>query len=649
MQTPLERRPAGALASGSALLLAPAALLFAALFFGGGVGGDGLYWIGVWALIAAGTAFAAGALGAVPLPAPRGSGLACLLLLAALAAWLGLTMWWSIAPDRSWEAFNRVLVYLAFAGLGLLAGSLVPRPARTLAGGLAALLALVLLWALAGKVVPALFPDGARVARLRNPVGYWNGLALAAATALPLGLWLAAERRRAAALRAGGTVLVYLGELVLLLTYSRGGIAVASLAVLAWLALGRERLESLAALLVASLPAAAVAAWAFSRPALTDDLQPYADRVNDGAWFGVLACAGAALVAGAAFVAARLALPEERRRRWTLGLGTVAAALALAALAAVLAVRGGDVLDEFRGARATEVTQDPTRLADLSSSNRWKWWKEAWTLFEDDPAGGTGAATFEIARRDVRVGSITTTEPHNLALQFLSETGIVGFLLLVGIAAAGAAASATALRRLEGGERPAAAALAIGVGAYLVHSLADIDWDLVAVSAPAFFSLGALVGFGSPARPRRSAPGATVAAVAALAALYSLTAPYAAGRLVDSAYDAIAAGDVAEAVSDADAARGLDPLAVDPLLALGDAEALRGRDRAALRRYEQATRLQPENSSTWYALGAYELATGRDRAALRHLDRAYGLDPYGPAGRPGGLLDQARARVEGRG
>jgi cytochrome c-type biogenesis protein CcmH/NrfG len=59
-------------------------------------------------------------------------------------------------------------------------------------------------------------------------------------------------------------------------------------------------------------------------------------------------------------------------------------------------------------------------------------------------------------------------------------------------------------------------------------------------------------------------------------------------------------------------------------------------------------KLQPENSNTWYALGSFEFFTGRYRAALHDLDRAYGLDPYGPAGRPGGLLDQARAKVEGR-
>jgi len=47
--------------------------------------------------------------------------------------------------------------------------------------------------------------------------------------------------------------------------------------------------------------------------------------------------------------------------------------------------------------------------------------------------------------------------------------------------------------------------------------------------------------------------------------------------------------------------------------------------------------------------GSYEFFTGRYKEALHDLDRAYGLDPYGPAGRPGGLLDQARAKVLGGG
>jgi hypothetical protein len=353
--------------------------------------------------------------------------------------------------------------------------------------------------------------------------------------------------------------------------------------------------------------------------------------VNDGAWFGVIASAGVAAVAALAHAAAGRAIGEEERRRYVRALGALVGVAATAGLAAVLAVGGGKILDEFRGVPGAEVTQSPGRLAELGSSNRWRWWQEAWTLFEEEPAGGKGAGTFEIARRPIREGAIVTTDPHNLPLRFLSDTGIVGFLLLLGFAAAAGAAAVSRVRRLDLPERAAAAALAVGVGAYAVHSVVDIHWDFVAVSAPAFLSLG-VVGV----------------SVLALAAVYSLAAPYASSRLVDAAYDAIADGRTAQAVSDAGSARWLDPLSVDPLFAGGDAETARFHDAAALAAYRRAVRLQPENSSTWYALGSYELFTGRYRAALHDLDRAYALDPYGPAGRPGGLLDQARAKVEGR-
>ncbi len=640
--------------AGPAILSASGALLFVSLFFGGGVSDGRLFWIGAFAVLAVMAAVLTGAF-----PRPAGAGLVCLLALVALAAWVGLTMAWSVAPDRSWAAFDRILVYCAFAFLGGLAVA-VPRPARSVAAGLAGLIGLVLLWALAGKVVPALFPGGARVARLRNPIDYWNSLALVAAVAAPLSLWLASWRRHPVWLRAGGVVLLYLAELVVVLTYSRAGIAVFALAVGGWLVLGRDRLEGLATVLVATPVAALVAVWAFSRPAITDDLQPYADRVNDGAWFGVLLSVGAAAVAGLAYLALRVEVAAGDRRRYAQVVGAALAAAVAIGLAVVIVAKGGTILDEFRGAHG-QVSQGKTRFAELSSSNRWTWWKEAWTLFTRAPLGGKGAATFEIARRDVRGNALVTSEPHDLPLQFLAETGIVGFLLLLGAGAAGVVAIRSTIRRLDAPERGAAVALAAGVGAYAVHVLVDIHWEFVAVSAPVFFVLGALVGLGAERRVGGGRLGSLAAGAVGVAALYSLTAPYVSGRLVDSAYTALADGRIGQALSDGRTARWLNPLAVDPLQALADTEAdrraealargdgqvARLADAAALRRYRQAVALQPENSSTWYALGAYEYYTGRFREALHDLDRAYGLDPWGPAGHRGGLLDQARAKVEG--
>src|SRR4051794_39976758 len=102
--------------AGPASLGAAGALLLVALFFGDGTSDGRLFWIGAFAVLASVALLAAG-----PVPVPRGPGAICLGLLAALAAWVALTMGWSIAPDRSWAAFDRILVYGAFAVLGLLA------------------------------------------------------------------------------------------------------------------------------------------------------------------------------------------------------------------------------------------------------------------------------------------------------------------------------------------------------------------------------------------------------------------------------------------------------------------------------------------------------------------------------------------------
>jgi O-Antigen ligase len=632
----------------SPVLGAAGVLLLVALFFGDGSSDGRLFWIGAFAVITSLAVAIATFAGVVPGPSPTRAGAAAVGLFAAFVLWGGLTIAWSVAPDRSWAYLDRGLVYLAFAVLGLYVGAFVRRPATTTAGVLAALLLGVFAWALLGKVFPSLFPDGARVARLRNPVGYWNALALLAAVALPVSLWLAALRRHHRAVRAGGVLLLYVAEVALVLTYSRAGIIVAGLGVCVWLVLSTDRFEGLVMLVAGSAPAVGVAAWASTQAGLVDDLQTFSSRQRSGAWFALALVLGAVAALALSHLGARAGdrLSPDGRSRWTrrLGLAIVVAAV-VGAVGASLASGGpGKWLDEFRG--KGEVVQSSGRLGMLSSNNRWTWWQEGWQLFTDDPAGGKGAHTFEIARRPIRVGSIVTEEPHNVGVQFLAETGIIGFLLGIGAACLAAAGCIQALRRLEGEERAAAAALAAALPVYLAHALADIDWDFVAASAPVFLVVGLLLTAGREARAPKSRPlVAATTAVVGLAVLYSLTAPWLAGRKVEDAYAALGRGDAAAAVSAARQARDLDPLSVDPLWVWALAEESRGSVAGALRRYRSAVDLQPENSDTWYSLGAYEFALRRYRAALRDLDHAYGLDPYGPAGLPGGLLDQARAKV----
>jgi tetratricopeptide (TPR) repeat protein len=614
---------AGASPAASAVFGAAIALVGAALFFSGGSRLGPLAWIGTFAILAAGLAVAAALWGLLPVPALGREGLAFVAFATALVAWIGASIVWSAAPDRSWDYFNRGLVYLAFTVLGLFVAVLDERAVRRVAAACAVLFTAVALWALAGKVIPWLYDDYGRAARLRSPVGYWNALALVSAFGLPLALWAASRRAHALWVRAGGVVAVYVLGVALLLTYSRGGIAAALFALAAWFVLTEDRLDGAAALAVAGLPAAVVVGTAFSLTGVADDGQPHSVRVHDGAWFGLALVLVGLLVAGLAVAAlryeARRPLPAARRRLL----------VRVAAVAGVVALLVGGAALAIRGASEDVVEQDPSRIGATGSNNRLDWWHEALDAWRGAPIVGTGAASFELAHRRLRDSpGIEVTEPHNLALQFLAETGLIGFLLAAGTAAAVIWGGWLALRRLEGEQRAAAAALGLVLPTYLLHALADYDWDFIAVSAPFFFVAGLLLAVGRrPLTVARHRVGALAAVLVTWAALYSLLAPRLAERKVDDAYAAL--DNPSQAVDDARDAHSLNPLSIDPLLAWAAAEEAEGRTQRALELYVEAVDLQPLNPDAWYELGRFELEALDDRErARRDLSRALELDPY---------------------
>ncbi|HKI91900.1 MAG TPA: hypothetical protein VJ986_06340, partial [Gaiellaceae bacterium] len=177
---------------GPAAAAGAGALAFCALFFSDGFATAPLVWIGGLTLLLAAALAAAPLVRLAPGPrldAPAVTFAACLL---ALVVWAGASTTWSLSPERSWGFTNRTLVYAAFALVGLALPSRLSRPASRTADAAAALVALVLGWALLARCVPALYSDYGRVARLRAPVGYWNELALLGAVTVPLALRLAA-------------------------------------------------------------------------------------------------------------------------------------------------------------------------------------------------------------------------------------------------------------------------------------------------------------------------------------------------------------------------------------------------------------------------------------------------------------------------
>jgi hypothetical protein len=395
-----------------------------------------------------------------------------------------------------------------------------------------------------------------------------------------------------------------------LLTYPRGVFIPAVVVVAGGLALDDDRLESTRTLLAAAVPAAIVVGIAFALPGVTGDGESSHTRWRDGLIFGALLIVGAI----AATMLRRVPLPRVPRRV-LLGVG----AAVIVALVAVAVVRGG-------GSGA--IGNSGGRLADTSSNFRFTWWGQAVRGWEHDKLLGTGAGTFHVTNLRYRDSYLDyTTEPHNLPLQFLTEVGIVGLALFL--------LAAVALLRGSYRRRAHELALALVLPAYLVHSLVDIDWDFVAVSAPAFLAAGALAG-GLPVR--HVSPFASLAAAGvALLAFVVLLLPWLGERW--SAEATVAPP--ARAVKLAERARSVDPLLVEPLWALAFAAELRGDLPTAFAYYEEATRKQPKNADTWLFAGQFAFTHGCMRAAYDNLERFTELDNKARPSRGGDAYNAA--------
>jgi hypothetical protein len=585
----------------------------AALFFARDPGDSRLPWLGIAALVLAGFLFAT--------RSPP-DGLVALVPLAALALWFAASIAWSVEPDRSWSYANRTFVYLAFALVG---AYLAAEPGRLLYG-FSILLGGVCVWALAGKVLPWLYEDYGRIARLRAPVGYWNGLALLGDIALPIGLCLATRMRWA------GTLLVYGWIVVIGMTYSRGGVLVAVVVVALWMWLSRSWLEALSTLVAAGLPAVGALAVAFSLPGVTSDGQTDTARLRAGIVFGLVLAANAAI----AVALSRFPLPAVTATR---RIALAVLAVAIAAAVAVGAANAHSLWSSFTTSSGAELSNSPGRLVSSSGNFRWSWWQQAWQGFEHAPLKGTGAGTFVVTNLRYRTSSLDQTiEPHDLPLQFLSETGVIGLLLF---------GASIAWLVVRGRRRPGPQlALALALPAYFLHSLLDLDWDFVSVSAPVFLIAGALVVRPST-RPRPRAFTVLTAGGVFLLVGFSLVAVWLGAHWSEQASAAVGVND-ARALRLAGRARQMNPLSLDPLYQAAAAEIDKG---AAIKRahakdwrtrykavneqaygyYTKATEVQPSSADAWFQLGLFQLATRKcARAAYTAFNRATTLDPKNP-------------------
>ena len=564
------------------------------------------------ALAAAGAALGAGRL----LPRTSGAGWPAAGLLAAFAAWCGLSLAWSATPDLSWQATNRAAAYALVVVLALAAGTRAPRAVERTALGLLAVALAAAVDALAGKALPGLTDGTALSPRLREPLGYWNALALLCVLGMPVALRIATDAARSAGVRLAALGALWLLVMTAGLTYSRGAILAFAVALVVLVAFGAAGLRALAAAALAGAAAAPALAFAFTRSSLATPDTPLAERAAGGReLLAVLAVCLLALLA-----AGRLTLRAERRVAWSAQRTRrtwAALAGASALLVAALAVTGAvaDAARQFADTRDAPSVSTPSRLL------------------------------FPALHLQYRHNRLPVRQPHDAPLEFLAETGIVGAALgLAGVAALLWAAGAQVRRRMRGArERELAVALLAGGAAWAVHTLVDWDWEIPGVTVPALLALGVAAAraggprrsaLGTPARARPRPVALAVAALAAWAYLASALLPAVADHKADGALRAAQPGaspaTLHDAAARADLAARLDPLAVRPLFAGAAIAQRRGRELEVRRLLLDAVRREPSNAQAWLRLAIDALGlvdrTGAEAAARRAL----AFDPRNP-------------------
>jgi O-antigen ligase/polysaccharide polymerase Wzy-like membrane protein/tetratricopeptide repeat protein len=594
--------------------------------YGSVAAADWLPYAIVLGLVVAAIAFS-GAAFAPPFAAAGG-----VLALVALAGWVALSLRWSPAPSLARdEALLTALYALALLAPLLTVGSAVERLGATaiVVAGLAGLAIATQLRLRLGSDPVVLYVFG----RLDFPVSYPNADAAFFLVAFWPAVGLAAHRAwpavaRAAALAAATAVLAGW-----LLTQSKGGGIALGVSAILFFALCPSRLRALVPTLVAAgLVGAAFRPLTAPYRASAADFAPSIRHAGAVALFLVAVATLAGLVYA---VLDRKVAVGARAHRLLGAAALVALVAALAGTATAFAVRvdrpGHYFAERWHSFKTLPTHEHGTSHLFSLGSNRYDFWRVALRTFADHPLAGVGGRGFAAVYLAEGRSFETPQRAHSFELDELSETGIVGFVLLAaGIGLPLALGLARARRSLLG------ATLAAAIAYWLVHATVDWTWTFPAVSLPALLLLG-IAASPEPGRPLRGSMAVPVGVGALALSLLAFAPPWLSARFTDRAY-----ADPSRAATDLRWARRLDPLSTAPY----EAQAELARSPADIPPLRRAVAKEPRRIDLRYRLGQAYLRAGRRTAAIRELEAARRLDPQ--ADDVLSALRSARASTNGR-
>ena len=609
----------------------------------------------------------------------RPHGRTTVLLFALLALLTSLSVLWSISPELTYIEVGRTLAYLTVFTAAVAGARLFPRAAPEVLWALLIGAMIPVGYALASRVWPGALAENEVSNRLGQPFDYWNAVGSVAAMAVPILLWLGSRKGGSSTARTLAYPLMGACLVAIALTQSRGAAAAAVIGAVAWFVLVPLRLRSLPVLVFPAIAAVGVSAWALSKDAFTQALQPLPAKeavAGDFATLVLLMLAVLMLVGAAVEAGSARRVPSARMRR-RIGIAAVAVAC-LVPLAGFTSVafseRGiGDRISELTSETKVSPQQGGGRVFAASSS-RGKYWREAWRVFKARPLEGVGAGAFAVGRLRFRNDTSVTRHAHGWFAQILADFGLVGLaltslLLLTWSVAAlsatgllprrllrGASEERTPLRRDWDAHRIALVAVLLVPLVFGVQSLLDWTWFIQAPTAMALVGAGFLAGHGPlgaedfaaqvgrPRRPDRFRIGAAVVAVGtALLLAWTIWQPEASDRATNEALALNDQHKFDEAIAKTEDAEDLNPLTPDPLLVRAAIDTQANRVDDARDNLERAVIRFPGDPQTWYRLAAFQLGTlDAPEQALETLRGALYLNPHsGPASQ---LFLDARAR-----
>lgn len=123
-------------------------------------------------------------------------------------------------------------------------------------------------------------------------------------------------------------------------------------------------------------------------------------------------------------------------------------------------------------------------------AERFVFFKDAWEIIKDHPWRGLGGHAWSSIYFMYRSAAYNTTEVHNHFLQVWIETGIIGFLLFLGIWLGFVFTSYRLYRQAAVEQKVLVAAIACGVLAVVTHSLYDFNLSLGAIAIFVFGLMG---------------------------------------------------------------------------------------------------------------------------------------------------------------